>query len=260
MKWEELTAPEFKKAVAEVGGVCVLPLGIMEKHGEHLPLGTDLYCARALAEEAVRREPAILFPPYYFGQIHEARHQPGAVALPSCLFFELLETVCGEIARNGLKKIVLVNGHGGNNAFLTFFLQTMLERERDYFLYLAQGGDGGPKWKALRETTQDGHAGESETSAMLALRPDLVKMEAIGGDGTPRKRMAHLQGASSGIWWYADFPDHYAGDGAYGTAEKGRAMFEYETEQLADLIRRVKADTQVPALTREFYGRTQHDK
>src|SRR5579862_7025035 len=74
--WEELTGPDFIQAIHQSQGVCVLPFGILEKHGPHLPLGTDLLDERYAVFNAVKQEYAVVFPEYYFGQIFEAKHQP----------------------------------------------------------------------------------------------------------------------------------------------------------------------------------------
>jgi creatinine amidohydrolase len=79
-KMEELTAPDFIKAVVESAETCILPIGVFEKHGPHMPLGTDLLAAREIACRAVQQEYAVVFPWYYFSQINEARHQPGTIA------------------------------------------------------------------------------------------------------------------------------------------------------------------------------------
>ena len=71
-KWEELTSPDFVKALTESGGICIIPIGIIEKHGPHLPLGTDLLDVREVCARAVQKEYAIVFPQFYFGQIFEA--------------------------------------------------------------------------------------------------------------------------------------------------------------------------------------------
>jgi creatinine amidohydrolase len=72
MQWENLTSPDFAAAQRETG-VCVLALGVLERHSEHLPLGTDFLNAHRLACLAAEREPAVVFPPFYFGQIYPAR-------------------------------------------------------------------------------------------------------------------------------------------------------------------------------------------
>ena len=114
-KWEELTAPDFVTAIHQADGVCVLPFGILEKHGPHLPIGTDLLDVRFAVLNAVKQEYAVVFPEYYFGQIFEARHQPGTVAYSLQTQLTLLQETVSEMARNGCKKVVIVNGHGGTS-------------------------------------------------------------------------------------------------------------------------------------------------
>ena len=114
VKWEELTAADFVRAIQQAQGTCLLPFGIIEKHGPHLPLGTDLLNVRYVSEHAAEQEYAVVFPAYYFGQIFEARHQPGTVAYSARMQLDLLQETTDEMARNGCKKVVVVNGHGGN--------------------------------------------------------------------------------------------------------------------------------------------------
>src|SRR6516162_3353693 len=130
-KWEELTAGDFKEAIVKSQGTCLLPFGILEKHGPHLPLGTDLLDVRYASLHAAEQEYAVVFPEYYFGQIFEARHEPGTVAYSAHLQLELLQETTAEMARNGCKKILIVNGHGGNNSLLPFFAQSQLAKPHD---------------------------------------------------------------------------------------------------------------------------------
>jgi creatinine amidohydrolase len=177
MQWENLTAPDFAQAVVDVQGVCLLPLAVIEKHGEHLPLGTDLFIGMEMARRAAEIEPAIVFPPFYLTQILEAKHQLGTIALGGRLMLNLLEAVCDEIARNGLKKIVLVIAHGGNRYLAPFFVQLMLAQQKDYMVYLPSflGGEEVMQlWQELQESEFEMHAGELETSLILATHPDLV--------------------------------------------------------------------------------------
>ena len=116
--WEELSAADFKDGIARAQGTCLLPFGILEKHGPHLPLGNDLLNVRYVALNAAQQEYAIVFPEYYFGQIFEAKHQPGTVAYSRGLQLQLLQETTDEMARNGCKKIIIANGHGGNNNLL----------------------------------------------------------------------------------------------------------------------------------------------
>jgi len=118
VRWEELTAEDFRSAIQQSQGTCLLPFGILEKHGPHLPLGTDLLNVRHAALAAAQQEFAVVYPEYYFGQIFEARHEPGTVAYSSHLQLELLQETTDEMARNGCKKVIIVNGHGGNEHLL----------------------------------------------------------------------------------------------------------------------------------------------
>jgi creatinine amidohydrolase len=135
-KWEELTAADFRDAIGEAHGTCLLPFGILEKHGPHLPLGTDLLNVRYAALHAAEQEYAVIFPQYYFGQIFEARHEPGTVAYSAELQLQLLQETTDEMARNGCKKIIIVNGHGGNENLLPYFAQAQLQKAHDYVVYV----------------------------------------------------------------------------------------------------------------------------
>jgi creatinine amidohydrolase len=118
--WEELTAADFRNGIEKSQGTCLLPFGILEKHGPHLPLGTDLLNVRYVSLQAAQQEYAVVFPEYYFGQIFEAQHEPGTVAYSSQLQLALLQETTDEMARNGCKKVIIVNGHGGNEHLLPF--------------------------------------------------------------------------------------------------------------------------------------------
>src|ERR1700749_2736607 len=135
-KWEELTGPDFITAIHQPQGVCILPFGIIEKHGPHLPLGTDLINVRYAVENATQQEYAVIFPAYYFGQIAEARQQPGTVSYSMHMQLDLLQETTDEMARNGCRKIVIVNGHGGNEHLLPFFAQVQLQTPHDYVVYV----------------------------------------------------------------------------------------------------------------------------
>jgi creatinine amidohydrolase len=257
VKWEELTAPNFIKAVELSGGTCIIPLGVIEKHGPHLPLGTDLIDVRATVLRAVQKEYTIVFPEYYFSQIFEAKHQPGTVAYSDRLLWDILQATCDEISRNGIKKIILVSGHGGNNNFLPYFCQAQLASRKDYAVYLFRPPSD-PAFEAeiakMRKSTMEAHAGEGETSTMLAVRPDLVHQEAATTQsGEDMKRLGSLKDVYTGIWWYSSFPNHYAGEGKYGSREIGEKELNHGAEQLAKVIREVKADKTVLELQKQFF-------
>lgn len=259
MQWAELSGDDFPAAVAECGGVCLVPLSVLERHGHHLPLGTDLYIGREACRRAAALEPAIVFPDNPFTQIPEARHLPGTLSIDGELILRLIDNCCREIARNGMKKIVLVNAHGGNSNLLQFFNELQLYSSRDYTVYLVHLYE-------LRDDTvqvpwagqQDYHAGAGETSLILAIHPALVQMERVPADeeGQPLERLKALRdaGVRTGIWWYADYPTHYAGDARPASGEVGAQLLGAVAEALAGVVRLIKADTVTPDLLRQFYG------
>jgi creatinine amidohydrolase len=260
-RMEELTSPQFAKAVELSGGVCVIPLGIIEKHGPHLPLGTDLFEARASSIMAAEREYAVVFPPYYTGQIFEARHQPGTIAYSNDLMWKMLEETCSELSRNGLKKIILFNGHGGSTFFLQYFCQSQLASTRDYIVVLFQEGNDPLRDKeinSLKKASLDGHAGEEELSMMDFIRPDLVDRSAIGSEsGASQARLARLPYGYTGIGWYAKFPNQYAGDPAQPDKRLGELLLSKSADQLAELIKFLKKNDSVEQLQQEFYKRAE---
>ena len=258
-KWEELTGPDFIQAIRQAQGVCVLPFGIIEKHGPHLPLGTDLLDVRYAVTNAVKQEYAVVFPEYYFGQIFEAQQQPGTVAYSLSTQLTLLQETVKEMARNGCKKVVIVNGHGGNESLLPLFAQAQLATPRDYVVYVF----GLPKLnvpgRPSLKTPMDEHGGEVETSHMLAARPDLVHVDRADQQSGADQNRDPLPGSVyTGIWWYAKFPNHYAGQG--GAANKELGEFDQKTwsRQIADAIKAIKADQQSLKLQNQFFEDSQH--
>ncbi|MGH7529962.1 MAG: creatininase family protein [Gemmatimonadales bacterium] len=258
--WEELTAAEFRAAIGRAQGTCLLPFGVLEKHGPHLPLGNDLLNVRYAATQAAQQEYAVVFPAYYFGQIFEAKHQPGTVAYSRGLQLQLLQETTDEMARNGCKKVIIANGHGGNNSLLPYFAQSQLETPHDYVVYVVgimRNGPGEPEHKS--DPATDMHAGESETSMSMIARPDLVHLDrARQESGADQARLRLPQGVYTGIWWYARFPNHYAGEGAAATRELGEFAAKTWISGIVRAIRAVKADQESLRLQNEFYERSTH--
>ncbi len=258
-KWEELTAADFRSGIQQAKGTCLLPFGILEKHGPHLPLGTDLLNVRYASLHAVDQEYAVVFPEYYFGQIFEAKHEPGTVAYSMELQLRLLQETTDEMARNGCKKVIIVNGHGGNEHLLPFFAQGQLDNPHDYVVYVLDGERSRPGGPAKKSTGIDYHAGENETSNTIVSHPDLVHVDrAAGESGADQKRLKLPEELYTGIWWYARFPNHYSGDGSVATKELGEWNMKGWIDSIVECIRAVKADDASLKLQNEFYEKSKH--
>jgi creatinine amidohydrolase len=256
-RMEEITSPKFPKAVEQSGGVCVIPMGIIEKHGPHLPLGTDLFEAREIAFTAAQKEYAIVFPPYFTGQIFEAKHQPGTIAYSQELMWKMLDETCKELSRNGLKKIIILNGHGGSTSFLQFFCQSQLATQHDYVVVLFRS-ESNPQYEkeiaSLKKAKLDGHAGEEETSMMYFIAPALVDQEALKSEsGLDQDRLSKLPFGYTGIWWYAKYPNHFASDLNTPNKRLGELLVTSDASQLAELISFLKKDNSIQQLQDEFF-------
>jgi creatinine amidohydrolase len=259
VKWEELTAEDFRQAIQQSKGTCLLPFGILEKHGPHLPLGTDLLNVRYAALHAAEQEFAVVFPEYYFGQIFEAKHEPGTVAYSMELQLKLLQETTDEMARNGCKKVVIVNGHGGNEHLLPYFAQAQMASPKDYVVYVLDGERSHPGGPAKKSTGIDYHAGEDETSNTLYTHPELTHIDrAKRESGSDQKRVSLPEFLYTGIWWYARFPEHYSGDGSVATKELGEWNVQGWISTIVEAIRTVKADDASLKIQNEFYEKSKH--
>ena len=258
-KWEELTAADFRQGIQQANGTCLLPFGILEKHGPHLPLGTDLINVRYAALQAAGQDYVVVFPEYYFGQIFEAKHEPGTIAYSADLQFRLLQETTDEMARNGCKKVIIVNGHGGNEHLLPFFAQSQLNTHHDYVVYVLLGERSRPGGPAKKSTGVDYHAGENETSNTMVSRPDLVQVDrAKSESGADQKRLNLPENLYTGIWWYARFPNHYSGDGSVAARELGEWNMKGWIDAIVVSIRAVKADDASLKIQNEFYEKAKH--
>src|SRR6266702_4529116 len=165
-----------------------------------------------------------------------------------------------DCSSNCCRKIIIVNGHGGNNSLLPFFAQSQLETPHDYVVYvqsIARSGPGERKHKSNPAT--DMHAGESETSVSMIARPDLVHLDrAAQESGADQARLKLPDGLYTGIWWYARFPNHYAGEGAVASRELGEFESKNWINGIVEAIRAVKADQESLRLQNEFYERSKH--
>ena len=267
MRWNEMTAREIVEAREKCGGVCIIPMGCIERHSSHLPVGIDYMKVWHFADLAAQVEPVMVFPGWYLGSLSECTFAPGTIAFPLELCVKCLESLCSEIARNGYKKILLLNSHGGNAPMIDYFLQSFCEKDRDYMVYYPHhsymiGKRAVEAKKKVAEETgaTNGHAGGYETAVAQYLVPQCVRMDMI----LPRevsisdKRSAEMLNAGLKVptWWFAAHPHHCAGDGHGVTAEHGKQICDAIVEDIVGYIRAIKADTTTLEIYREFRAKT----
>ena len=228
-----MRAPE----VAAIGEDSILlqPVGAVEQHGPHLPLGTDLIVAEAVAEAVVdeRGEQLDLWllPPIACTKSNEHAWAPGTIWLSPETMLAVLRDMGRSLARLGARRLAFVNGHGGNTALLNVACRE-LRLEHDLLTFLLHPAvppdHGGPS--SADELGMGIHAGLDETSMMLHLRPDTVAMDRAQRH-VPESLAANDQvrfgGSVSFGWVSSDFgPSGVIGDPTGATAERGRELFE----------------------------------
>lgn len=251
MKWEELTPSDFARAVKQTQGVCLLPIGVIEPH-PRLPLGAELIEPREIAIRASQREPALVFPWYYFGEINSIKHMPGTIALKGDMVIRLLSSVCEEISRNGLKKILIINGHGFSD-YLTFFTRQMLEEQRDFMVYLTDW------WEGLEGQLQQF---DMHVAMQLALNGELVKMEQTPEKeyDEPRGRYDHLPGLATPTPTYGG-GDVISDDNLNmleNGVKEGQELLEAAVKKLARQIQAVKQDEVAVQRYKDFFDKCDH--
>ncbi len=258
-RWDELTSSDWDLALEKSNNTCILPIGILEKHGPGVPIGSDLIRAREWAKRATKEEYAVVFPDYFYGQVNEARQHYGTFSLPSDLTMNLLEATTDEIARNGFDKIIIINSHGGNPQMIRYFIQNQLEKKKDYVVYFFEPGmskEVRDEMMRIRKTelATDQHGGEREASEIKYLRPELLKLERSPDEsGENLNRLKLPRTLYTAIWWYASYPNHYAGDASFASVELGKLITDNTLNELITAIKSVKNDSQTLEIQREYF-------
>jgi creatinine amidohydrolase len=259
--YHEHTWPELREA-AKRKPVCVIPCGTVEQHGPHLPLSTDFVTSGMISERAVQlvAPDALLLPTVCYGFNEHHMDYPGTIAIPGQDFINYTANIGLSLARHGFDKILYVNGHGSNRAFLEIAAREVCNRS-DAFGALVSWWSLIPA-QLLNEVLVSekpggvSHACEMETSALLYLRPDLVDMSKAERDlgfQASKYMWRDLRMTSPLVFneqWSRFSRTGIQGDPTLATAEKGKILVDVVVEQLAGLLRDLKA--------REFRPRVDH--
>lgn len=251
-EWIRTTEPDLAALRNESEGVALLPLGSIETHGPHLPVGSDTLVLNHLLERIKARERVAVLPllPYSFVPAASAFH--GAIHIDSALLMDFVEAICGEIHRNGFNKIILLHGHGGNVPLHQGLITRALERSKPYALYsIPPLPDMGAFIAGQTEWPDQGHACEMETSLNLVAAPDCVRMARVHGKVYEKGAMPDLGSTATPVDWYGRWQLMAVGKPELATAEKGEAILAEWADRVVDLIRKIKRDTIVPRIMRE---------
>lgn len=234
MTWKELDALDRGKTII------VMPIGSVEQHGPHLPLGTDFFLVEKLVERLLEWEESsytgVVLPAIQFGVNTEHFRFPGTICIPEKYIEGILEGQADSMMRCGFSQFVIVNSHGGNTSLLDSFIRRyrMAHNCRmTAFTYLSSGVYRGHESLFENELGLDVHAGEFETSIMQYFFPELVKLDAqqdldecnLPAKALPPGWLTH-EWSQSGVM----------GRPSLASSEKGRAFFEVADRWLREKI------------------------
>ncbi|MCL5115776.1 MAG: creatininase family protein [Firmicutes bacterium] len=236
MYWEDLTTKTFREEALGRIDTAILPTGSVEAHGQHCPLGTDNMAPWYFCQQLEARFPdkVLILPPIPYGHTWELANYAGTISVPTEAFARYVAEVGKAVLTWGIRNIVLMNGHGGNTPALNAVMEEIAEHGGQAVLvnwWIDYSRD------ILTVTEGQGHAGEDETSVMLAISGSKVKMEDASFNPFTAKYKVRAVGLHEKTLRHAT-----TGDGRNATREKGEKILELCTDRMAELLQDLWAD------------------
>ena len=227
MKIADMTGADFDRTEKRT---VLLPVGCVERHGDHLPLGTDGFLPEHIAEMAAEKLGCLVLPTLWYGSCKAMKPFQGTFDLDSDCLYKFIRSLISEVHRNGFRLLCIVNGHGGNSTPLSMAARDISSRTDLSVMVLDWWKELGSEKSGLFEAP--GHAGEDETSAMLALQPEKVRMERAGAHAVeyPRFRL-YSRMLDRRIYSIA-----LTGDAKKATADKGAQLLDVVVQDLVKAV------------------------
>ena len=243
--WEKLTWKEVDEKL-KIVDTAILPCGAIEQHGPHLPVDIDYYDAVYLANKvaAACSDPKpLVLPPIPYGVSYHHEDFKGTLSVTNDSLARFVYDIGISLAKNGIKKIIILNGHGDNAPTLSYAAQ-MINRDAEIFVCVDTGETSDIDTYKLIETHNDIHAGEIETSTTLAIRPEVVQMDQAVKE-TLNFGSDYLDYTSDrGVAWYVRTKkiseSGVMGDPTKATVEKGEKMWEIMITHLVKFVEKIK--------------------
>jgi creatinine amidohydrolase len=250
--WNELNTYDFAGLSAEAT-IAILPIASTEQHGPHLPVATDVAIATGMLAELRRQRPddldILVLPTQEIGKANEHVYGPGTLSLSAELLIPVWTAIGAKVAEAGLRKLVIVNSHGGNVDIMSIVARELRVRYQMAVLSTQWGRFGNPDGMISDHETRYGiHGGEVETSLMLHFRPELVRMDKAQNFVSKAEEMQsqskYIQPLPphSLAWIAHDLnPNGVVGDASLGTAEKGEAICSHQVRGFVEMLKDLKA-------------------
>lgn len=248
--WSDYTSEAFSRLDREQI-IAVLPVGATEQHGPHLPLSVDAAIANGIVEATIEKLPAsskaLFLPTQAIGKSNEHSRFPGTLTFSAQTLISMWCEIGDCVAASGVKKLVLLNSHGGQISTMDIVARELRIRHCMMVFSVNWFGQGMPEGVYSDHEMHHGiHAGDMETSVMLELHPDLVDMGKAQNFRTLTETFASdfkhisLSGAKPG-WQIQDINPHgAAGDASAATAEKGRKTIDFAADRLVELLAEIE--------------------
>jgi creatinine amidohydrolase len=240
--WKELTAADLREK-AQAGAVVLQPVGSMEQHGPHLPVGVDTYLSegvcKAAAEAIAGEMPVVVAPTLWCGMAEHHMAFGGTFTFDIPTYRAVLLCLLRSVERHGFKRVLIVNGHGGNIAALAAFLPDFARELPGLAVRVTTPYEPAKKAMTPILEDQDGvhHACEVETSMMMMVAADTVRRDKLAEAHGP----AHWTPQPAGVGRFVSFrdatPSGVIGDARRASAQKGEKLVAAVRDTLAALVR-----------------------
>jgi len=226
----EIDSRSFERRL-RTNPVVIVPVGALEAHGPHLPLGADQLQAEATAAALAERIDALVAPTVAYGSAPGARKFPGTVSLSIAELETHVEGVLAELARSGVRRLLVLSGHAerGHMAALREAADRAMQRRPGTKIVVLSDYDFVYELRGKESPANDGHAGLLETSRVMALAPDAVGPERPVGE---YRHSPFVPGSPTD----ADWPESVIGDSRPASAELGRRVQAHVLDRLAATV------------------------
>lgn len=239
VEWGKLNWAEAKEAVAS-HSVALLPIGAVEQHGPHLPLDTDNVAAEALARRLADRADLVLLPPLPYGQVWSLRRFPGSLTVSTATLVQFLKELLFSLREKGFGAVVVLSCHLGNLTAMKQAAREVYDESGFLVSYLFYPGLKEAAAGVLESPQSHGsivHADELETSILLALSPESVRMDRAVAEYPDYPEDFDVQP----FYWDEVSETGVFGDATKASAEKGEAVLSHVIERSVEIIERLKA-------------------
>jgi creatinine amidohydrolase len=246
--WADLRAPDFT-AIDPLRTIAILPTAAVEQHGPHLPVGTDTiintHLCRLLAERAPADLDLRILPVMAVGKSNEHLWAPGTLTLSAATALAAWTEIGLSVARAGVRKIVILNSHGGNTDLISILARELRVQAGMLAVRLGWGAMGMPPGLYSDQETRFGiHGGDMETSLLLYFRPDTVDMSAARNfRSSAETALIPPIGPVAQAWISSDLnPAGVVGEAHLATAEKGQITADHIIADVINLLRKVATE------------------